>query len=188
MDCRTFDVIVIGAGMAGASVAAALSATHKVALIEAEEQPGYHTTGRSAAMWVLNYGPSDVRTLTGLSKPFFMNPPDGFGALSRTRPVLYLAPKTMAGALDELIQRGLGVREISLALAIRIVPAIKRGYAARAGLEEDAFDMDVAALHQGYLRALRRDGALSAMAALDRRSTDKAPRAAVKKKRRATSH
>jgi D-arginine dehydrogenase len=163
MDCRAFDVIVIGAGMAGASVAAALSTTHKVALIEAEEQPGYHTTARSAAMWVLNYGPSDVRTLTGLSKPFFQNPPDGFGTLSRSRPVLYLAPKTMVGALDELIQLGLGVREISLAQAIQTVPAIKRGYAARAGLEEDAFDMDVAALHQGYLRALLRGGGTLAL-------------------------
>jgi D-arginine dehydrogenase len=163
MDCRAFDVIVIGAGIAGASVAAALSATHKVALIEAEEQAGYHTTGRSAAMWVLNYGPSDVRTLTGLSKPFFLNPPEGFGALARPRPVLYLAPETMAGALDELIRRDLGVREISLAQAIRIVPAIKQGYAVRAGVEEDAFDMDVAALHQGYLRALRRGGGILAL-------------------------
>jgi D-arginine dehydrogenase len=163
MECRTFDVVIIGAGMAGAAVAAALSATHKVALLEAEEQAGYHTTGRSAAIWVLNYGPPDVRTLTGLSKPYFLNPPEGFGTLSRPRPVLYLAPETMAGALDELIRRGLGVREIPPAQAIRMVPAIKRGYAARAGIEEDAFDMDVAALHQGYLRMVRQGGGVLAL-------------------------
>lgn len=163
MDSRTFDVIVIGAGIAGATVAAALSATHKVALIEAEEQAGYHTTGRSAAIWILNYGPADVRLLTGLSKAFFLNPPEGFGPLSHARSVLYLAPEAMVGALDELLQRGLGVREIALAKAIQIVPAIKHGYAVRAGFEEDAFDMDVAAIHQGYLRTLRRAGGILAL-------------------------
>jgi D-arginine dehydrogenase len=163
MDWRAFDVIVIGAGIAGATVAAALSTTHKVALIEAEEQAGYHTTGRSAAIWVLNYGPADVRTLTGLSRQFFLNPPEGFDVLSRPRSVLYLAPEAMVGALDELIQRDLGVREVTLAEANRIVPAIKHGYAVRAGFEEDAFDIDVAALHQGYLRTLRRGGGVLAL-------------------------
>lgn len=163
MDWQAFDVIVIGAGIAGATVAAALSPTHKVALVEAEEQAGYHATGRSAAIWVLNYGPSDVRTLSGLSKPFFLNPPEGFGVLHRPRSVLYLAPEPMAGSLDELIQHGIGIQEITLAKAIQIVPAIKRGYAVRAGFEEDAFDMDVAALHQGYLRILRRGGSVLAL-------------------------
>ena len=77
-----------------------------MATLEAEEQAGYHTTGRSAAIWVLNYGPPDVRILTGLSKPYFLNPPEGFGTLARPRPVLYLAPETMAGALDELLASG----------------------------------------------------------------------------------
>ena len=66
----SFDVIVIGAGIAGATVAANLGATHRVALVEAEEQAGYHTTGRSAAIWMRNYGPPDVRVLTGLSTIF----------------------------------------------------------------------------------------------------------------------
>ena len=49
-----FDFIVIGAGIAGASVAAQLSAKASVALLEMEERPGYHTTGRSAAAYEPN--------------------------------------------------------------------------------------------------------------------------------------
>ena len=68
MDTHDFDVAVIGAGIAGSTAAAALAADRRVALIEAEEAAGYHSTGRSAALWILNYGPPDVRTLSGLSR------------------------------------------------------------------------------------------------------------------------
>ena len=78
MDTHDVDVTVIGAGIAGSTAAAALAADRRVALIEAEEAAGYHSTGRSAAVWILNYGPPDVRTLTGLSRPFFEHPPAGF--------------------------------------------------------------------------------------------------------------
>ncbi len=61
MTPQSFDIAVIGAGMAGASAAAFLSADRRVALIEAEDSAGYHTTGRSAAIWIQNYGPPDVR-------------------------------------------------------------------------------------------------------------------------------
>ena len=78
MDTHGLDAIVIGAGIAGATVAAHLAADRRVALIEAEEAAGYHSTGRSAAIWILNYGPPDVRVLTGLSRPFFEQPPPSF--------------------------------------------------------------------------------------------------------------
>ncbi len=99
-----FDVIVIGAGMAGASSAAFLSAHRRVALLEAEEVAGYHTTGRSAALWTANYGPPDVRLLTRLSRGFFETPPDGFATvpLMRQRTVLLLLAK--AEQLPELDQ------------------------------------------------------------------------------------
>ena len=70
MITQGFDVIVIGAGMAGSTAAAHLAPHARVALVEAEDAPGYHTTGRSAATWILNYGPPDVRVLTGLSRDF----------------------------------------------------------------------------------------------------------------------
>jgi D-arginine dehydrogenase len=155
-----FDVVVIGAGIAGATTAAALAADYKVALIEAEEQAGYHTTGRSAAIWVLNYGPPEVRVLTGLSRDFFLNPPADISAVSlgTHRPNIYLAPAGQTDALDALIAQDLGIVDISLAEVKRLVPALRDDFAVRAGLEDNAFDMDVAALHQGFLRRMRQAG------------------------------
>ncbi|MDE8347894.1 MAG: FAD-binding oxidoreductase [Acidocella sp.] len=154
-----FDVLIIGAGMVGATTAAALSTTHKVGLIEAEEQAGYHTTGRSAAIWILNYGPPEVRVLTGLSRDFFLNPPSDIAAasLGTPRPIIYLAPEEQTSFLDALLAQDLGIREISLVEVKAQVPAYIDGYAVRAGFEDSSFDMDVAALHQGYLRRTRQN-------------------------------
>jgi D-arginine dehydrogenase len=159
---QQFDIAVIGAGMVGATTAAALAATHKVALIEAEEQAGYHTTGRSAAIWILNYGPPEVRLLTGLSRDFFLTPPADISpvSLGTPRPIIYLAPEDEYPALDALIAQQLGVQEISIPEVKAMVPALIEDYASRAGFEDGAFDMDVAALHQGYLRRLRQSGGL----------------------------
>src|SRR5271156_7063986 len=100
---QVFDIVVIGAGMAGASIAAFLSEHRRVALVEAEEAAGYHTTGRSAALWTANYGPPDVRLLTRLSRPFFEAPPEGFATapLMRRRPVLFLATSGQLHLLDQ---------------------------------------------------------------------------------------
>jgi D-arginine dehydrogenase len=155
-----FDIAVIGAGIVGASVSAGLGATHKVALVEMEAQAGFHTTGRSAAIWIRNYGPPDVRVLTGLSYGFYQNPPADIGtdSLAIGRKILYLAPPEQTEALDILIAQDLGIEEISLKAAKELCPAVIDGYAVRAGLESDGFDMDVAALHQFYLRRARAAG------------------------------
>lgn len=161
---QTYDVVVIGAGMAGASIAAFLSAHCRVVLLEAEEAAGYHTTGRSAALWTANYGPSDVRLLTQLSRPFFEAPPDGFAAvpLLRKRPVLFLAEPHQMAELADVVAGGSGVRSITAAEAKAMLPALRDGYAAGAAVEDDAFDMDVNAIHQGFLRQLRsRNGVLA---------------------------
>src|SRR5260370_4500702 len=94
MGTHAFDVVVIGAGIAGATAAAHLAVDRRVALVEAEEAAGYHTTGRSTALWILNYGPPDVRAMTALSRAFFETPPAGFtdAPLMRKRPALTLAP------------------------------------------------------------------------------------------------
>src|SRR5208283_4585614 len=147
MDSHSFDVVIVGAGIAGATVGAHLAPTHRVALVEAEETAGYHSTGRSAALWFQNYGPSDVRTLTRLSRPFFEHPPAGFAdvPLLHRRPVVFLAPEEQESELDALLADGIGLRE-------------RPDYARRAAIEEDAFDMDVAAIHQGFLRMVRASG------------------------------
>ncbi|MGH7041865.1 MAG: NAD(P)/FAD-dependent oxidoreductase, partial [Acetobacteraceae bacterium] len=158
-------VIVIGAGIAGASTAAALSADRRVALIEAEEQAGYHSTGRSAAVWIQNYGPPDVRVLTGLSRGFFETPPAGFAAqpLMQRRAVLFLAPPDQRAALAVLLAEGIGLRPIAPKAARALVPALRPDYAAAAAIEDDAFDMDVASIHQGFLRQLRAAGGVLAL-------------------------
>ncbi|MEY2713133.1 MAG: hypothetical protein RL005_1355, partial [Planctomycetota bacterium] len=77
MTTRT-DVIILGAGMAGASLAAELAPHCLVALVEREDQPGRHATGRSAAMFFESYGNATVRALTRASRAFFDKPPQGF--------------------------------------------------------------------------------------------------------------
>jgi D-arginine dehydrogenase len=165
MDRSSFDVVVIGAGIAGASAAAALAADRLVALVEAEEQAGYHSTGRSAAVWIQNYGPPDVRALTGRSRAFFAAPPAGFAGhpLIRRRPVLFLAPAEQRAALAAMLAEGIGLRPLELAEARALVPALRPDYAVAAAIEDDAFDMDVAAIHQGFLRQLRAAGGVVAL-------------------------
>jgi len=159
-----FDVVVIGAGMAGASIAAFLSEHRRVALVEAEDAAGYHTTGRSAALWTANYGPPDVRLLTRLSRAFFEHPPDGFVTvpLLRQRTVLFLATAGQMPELDLAVAAGAGLRHITITEAETLLPALRKDYASGAAVEDDAFDMDVSAIHQGFLRRLHtNDGILA---------------------------
>jgi D-arginine dehydrogenase len=161
MTSHDFDVAVIGAGMAGATAAAFLSAHDKrVALIEAEDVAGYHTTGRSAAIWIQNYGPPDVRALTRWSRSFYETPPAGFSdiPLIRHRSVLLLASDVQLGELESALATGQSMRRVMIGEAHGLVPALRPGYLAGAAMEEDAFDMDVAAIHQGFLRMLRVNG------------------------------
>src|ERR1700722_4657157 len=159
-----FDVVVVGAGMAGASVAAFLSEHRRVALVEAEDQAGYHTTGRSAALWTANYGPPDVRLLTRLSRRFFETPPDGFATvpLIRKRLVLFLATAGQMPELDHALAEGNSLHRVTVTEAETVLPALRKGCAPGAAVEDDAFDLDVSAIHQGFLRQLRaRNGVLA---------------------------
>jgi len=165
MDTPRFDAVVIGAGIAGATAAAAIAADRRVALVEAEEAPGYHTTGRSAALWTENYGPADVRHLTRLSRAFFEHPPAGFTetALMQPRGTVFVATAAQMPVFREILAGATGVQEIPIAELRRMVPAVRPGYAAAAMHERDAFDMDVAALHQGFLRQFRARGGTLAL-------------------------
>jgi D-arginine dehydrogenase len=165
METRDFDVVVIGAGIAGATAAAALAGSRRVALIEAEDAAGYHTTGRSAAMWILNYGPPDVQVLTGASRAFLDAPPTGFNEhpILRRRPVVYLADEEARAELDGLLANGVDVRALTLDQAAAMVPPLRRDSVVGAAIEDDAFEIDVAALHQGFLRQLREAGGVLAL-------------------------
>ncbi|MES2714039.1 MAG: FAD-dependent oxidoreductase [Pseudomonadota bacterium] len=158
MDLHNFDALVIGAGIAGATAAAHLAPNRRVALLEAEESAGYHTTGRSAAIWILNYGPPDVRALSGASRAFFEAPPEGFPPLARARAILSLAPQGQEALLAAMVAGGIGMQALAIEEAASLVPPLRPGYAVAAAIERDAFDIDVAALHQGFLRAAQANG------------------------------
>ncbi len=165
MDMHTFDALVIGAGIAGATAAAHLSTTHRVALLEAEESAGYHATGRSAALWIRNYGSADARILTAVSRAFFEAPPAGFAEapLMRPRPVVHLAPPDQVAHLEAMIAEGDDMRAIPVEQVRAMVPVLREGYAAMAAIEADCFDIDVAAMHQGFLRQARGRGGVLAL-------------------------
>ncbi|WP_158968258.1 NAD(P)/FAD-dependent oxidoreductase [Chachezhania sediminis] len=157
------DVIVIGAGMAGASAAAELSRDTRVLLLEMEGQPGYHTTGRSAAMYEPGYGPPGIRALTRAAGTFFHDPPEGFAEapLVTPRGVLMIARADQSDTLDAMITEASAegtVERLDADAARKLVPVLRDGYAVGAMLSKSGQDIDVHGLLQGYLRAFRARG------------------------------
>ncbi len=154
------DVIVIGAGMAGAGAGALLAESASVLLLEAEERPGYHTTGRSAATFIENYGAASVRDMNRASRDFLMHPPDGFtdGPVVTPRGLLYVANPTQLGLLDEELADAQGMRRLTREEGVALYPPLARGDTAAIGHEPGAMDIDVDRLHQGFLRLLRQRG------------------------------
>jgi D-arginine dehydrogenase len=154
---KTADVIVIGGGISGASVAAEIAARGAgVLLLEMERQPGYHATGRSAAMYEPSEGAPIVRVLTRASHSFFAQPPEGFVdvPLLSPRGVLMLA----YGGDEQLIEdaKRNGYTEVDAAFARSKLPLVKLDGAIAILWDGAAQDIDVDALHAGRLRALRR--------------------------------
>ena len=145
-----FDIIVIGAGIAGASVAAHLAQTRKVLILEMEDRPGYHTTGRSAAAFEPNYGPAPIRALARASLPYFER-----AQVLTPRETIFYAPAGQQAAFDKLMNEQQGMREISIAESATKFPLLRDGYAVRAVLDPGSADIDVDLLHQSYLRQFK---------------------------------
>jgi D-arginine dehydrogenase len=161
---ETADFIVFGAGIAGASAAYELAADARVIVLERESQPGYHTTGRSAALYTEVYGNRVIRAITSGSRAFFENPPQGFAEhpLLTPRGTLLIGRDDQEASLALALEEGRRtVDAVSLIgadeLAIK-VPFLKPGYAKAAVWEPDARDMDVHAIHHGFLKGLRARG------------------------------
>jgi D-arginine dehydrogenase len=161
-DC---DFLVCGAGIAGASIAAELAAGASVVVAEREDSAGYHTTGRSAALYVASYGAAAIRALTAASRPFFDAPPPGFAdhPLLTPRGCLHIGSAAQADALDaraaELAATGIDVARIDGEAARAMVEVLRPEAVAGAVYEPGSADIDVAALHGGYLRLARQHGA-----------------------------
>ncbi|WP_408896048.1 NAD(P)/FAD-dependent oxidoreductase [Nocardioides sp. R1-1] len=151
-----YDVLVVGGGIAGTSIGHELAARGRaVCVLEAEPELARHTTGRSAATWIGGYGPPEVRRLTLASRAFLDDPPiDVAGPLLTPLPCLYVggpdaAPDAAAGVL--------GVA-VAPAEAEQLNPLLRPGWTSVAVLDDTACELDVAGLHQGYVRALRAAG------------------------------
>lgn len=150
------DIAVIGAGMAGASLAAEVARHASLLILEAEDQPGYHSTGRSAAFWAESYGGPFVQPLTTASGPFLAE--QGF---LQPRGALHLADEDGLDALagfeaefgDRVMLERLGPEQLRTRL-----PGLRRGWVAGL-IEPSCADIDVAGLHAFYLAKARREGA-----------------------------
>ncbi|WP_305098176.1 NAD(P)/FAD-dependent oxidoreductase [Croceibacterium aestuarii] len=164
---RECDIAVIGAGMAGASIAAELAPHASVTIVEAEAQPGYHATGRSAAFWEECYGGPDVVPLTLASGPYLRE----LGLL-RERGALYVGRREDEAAIEAFLQRfagsGATIERLHRAALERSIPGVRPGWD-HAVSEPACADIDVAALHQHYLKRARAAGAqLRCSARVDR--------------------
>ena len=173
MDC---DFLVIGGGIAGASAAYELAGHGRVVLAERESTPGYHTTGRSAAMFLENYGEPQVRALASASRAFLANPPEGFTdhAIQGARGVLFLARDDQTAALGAALAANRDRPGVDAARACALIPVLRPEYVAGALLEAGASEIDVHALHHGFLRGLGARGGRIAcdteVTALERRA------------------
>jgi D-arginine dehydrogenase len=159
------DFLVCGGGIAGASIGAELASHGRVIIAERESVAGYHTTGRSAAMYILSYGDPAVRRLTAASRDFFEAPPAGFSdyPLLTPRGCLTIARADQTGELqalaDSLTQSGAPFSRLDGEGARALVPRLRGEAVAAALYESESFDIDVGALHQGFLRLARGRGA-----------------------------
>lgn len=160
----TADFAVIGGGIAGASAAWRLAAHGSVLLLEAEDQPGYHTTGRSAALFSERYKNPVIRGLAAASGGLLFEPPDGFAdaPLLAPRGLLITGRDDQKAALDGQFtpeQLAEGIAEpVSIEEACRLSPALRPDYYTGAYLVPAAQDIDVNGLHRGFLRGFQRAG------------------------------
>ena len=150
------DVAIIGAGMAGASIAAELAPHARVLLVEAEDAPGYHATGRSAAFWDECYGGPGVVPLTLASGDYLRE-----HSFLATRGALHLARaedrEAVAAFLDTFAGTGVTIERLDRAGIEARVPGLRAQWC-EAIHEPACADIDVAGLHQHYLAAARKGG------------------------------
>lgn len=172
-----YDFLVVGAGISGTAAAYELALHGSVLLVEAETATGYHATGRSAALFTPHQGTPLVQAVNRVSAAFFANPPDGFvdqrllsprGSLTIAEP----GQEDQLQALLALSAPGREVHEVSAAAALAMAPLLRPERIGSAVHEPGVADIDVDALHQGYLRGFRQRGGTLAngqrITALDR--------------------
>jgi len=160
---HSYDVLVIGGGIAGVSIGFELATDRSVGLIEMESTLAYHTTGRSVATFLESYGGRTIRVLTTASRAFMEAPPDGFTRpLLKPLPLIWVAPHhdvddlhAMYHSVVELVP---DMREIDAAEAAETTKVIRPDWVGAGLVEPGASEIDVAAIHGGYAGGLRARG------------------------------
>jgi len=153
------DFCIIGGGIAGISLGALLAADARVVVLEAEDTIGFHSTGRSAAMFIANYGPPAIRAMTRLSGPVFENPDEITDTpLLSPRGELIVAREDEMGALEAYLDGSEGMERIDPLAALELMPILNPDLLCGAAYEAGASDINVAGLFQGYAAMLRRRG------------------------------
>lgn len=163
---QDFDFAIVGAGIAGVSAAYHLAPQARVVILEREHVAAYHTTGRSAALHSETYGSAEIRAITVASGRFYRKPPAGFtdhplltprGALIAGRAEQQAATQKAAAEYARLVP---SVRWLDPVEALRRQPLLRPEAAAGGAIFEEAEDMDVAAIHGGFLKGARAAGAV----------------------------
>ncbi|PJE27423.1 D-arginine dehydrogenase [Pseudooceanicola antarcticus] len=158
---KSYDVLVVGAGIAGLSLAAALSETARVAVLEREAGPGRHASGRAAALLRLLHSHDELRGLTEASLPFLMDRhPEIDGApLLKSRGLLLLAREDQLPLMSHVETRARGLlRRLDRQDLLTLVPQLRYGYAGGALIEEGARDIDVPRLMEVFRRRFAAHG------------------------------
>jgi D-arginine dehydrogenase len=156
------DFVVIGGGIAGVSAAAHLAPHGSVTLLEMEQTLASHSTGRSAALFVANYGGEGSRPLAVASLPFLEQPPEGStdAPLLSDRGALWVAEESQMSHLGQIAEEGArsgaGSRPMDRSEVLDLVPQLRPEHVAGGLYEPSARDIDVAGLHQAFVRIARR--------------------------------
>jgi D-arginine dehydrogenase len=159
----SYDVLVIGGGIAGVSIAYELASDRSVGLIEMESTLAYHTTGRSVATFLESYGGRTIRQLTTASRAFMEAPPEGFSTpLLKPLPLIWVAPHDEVDDLhamyESVVELVPDMRELDAQAAAEITKVIRPEWVGAGLVEPGASEIDVAAIHGGYAAGLRGRG------------------------------
>jgi len=156
-----YDFLIIGAGISGAALAYELASEASVLILDGEHSAGYHSTGRSAALYTPNYGPDVVKKINRLSFQFLENPPNNFSAveLLSLRGMLTVVPESEAASFASLLAAGgNAVAALDSKQTLELAPFLHAATVAGGIYEHDVHDIDVNALHNGFLSNVKSRG------------------------------
>lgn len=163
LEVRTYDVIIIGGGIGGVSIGYELASDRTVCLLEQESTLAFHTTGRSAALFLETYGNKPIRALTSASRGFLLEPPVHFESeLLSPRSLLQFATRGRGAILESMFDQVRSLTPDAQLVSSRdahdLFPPLRADHIDLALHEPGSMEIDVHALHQGFLRGLRKRG------------------------------